>query len=208
MAENKPSRSLSVQEMLSLGYVYLLALGILSDAIYYTFFDIDILNYVTLPDILLSPINILTHDLRVLLFLSITIGLLSAYTTVFIPKMHVRFRDHKWYQRFNNVEKMDQFFAQEKNLNRNLLLTMLPIMFIFLGYALGRGQKYAERIEDGTLKPDFELTLVDEDPILVKVIGQTSLFVIYVPEGEKEVHMAPIESNLQTLVKYEAPEEE
>ena len=38
------NKDLSIQELLSLGYIYLLVLGIISDTIYYGFLDINIFD--------------------------------------------------------------------------------------------------------------------------------------------------------------------
>lgn len=86
-------KKLSIQEYLSLGYIYLVVLGIISDVIYYKFFGIDILNYSTILDVLITPINIMAHDLKVPVLFIITIGLGYYLIVVVSPRFHFKYRE-------------------------------------------------------------------------------------------------------------------
>ncbi|NJK83951.1 MAG: hypothetical protein HC912_09240 [Saprospiraceae bacterium] len=66
MEQQAPTMNISlntVQDYLSIGYLYLLILGILSDSIYYGMLGINILSYSTILDVLLSPIVKLTDNI-------------------------------------------------------------------------------------------------------------------------------------------------
>ena len=51
----------SLQDYLSLGYVYILILGLARDSIVYYFLDVNLMNYYTLMDVMLSPLAVLTE---------------------------------------------------------------------------------------------------------------------------------------------------
>ena len=102
------NKSFTIQEYLSLGYLYLLILGVISDAIYYQFLHINILHYTTVLDVLLSPIARITSHL--LIPLIIVLGTFFTYFLVFkwSPAMHRKYRQSRWYRRIYNVDKLDR----------------------------------------------------------------------------------------------------
>ena len=55
----------NIQEYIYLSYLYLLIIGTLSYSIFYSFLDINIIKYSTVLDILISPIAILTENIRI-----------------------------------------------------------------------------------------------------------------------------------------------
>ncbi len=58
-SEIKESTQRSIQDYLSLGYLYLVVVGILFDAIFYGILGINIIHYSSILDVLLSPIAFL-----------------------------------------------------------------------------------------------------------------------------------------------------
>jgi len=88
MASDANTHQYGLQEYLSMGYVYLIILGIISDVIYFHFFGINILKYAAISDILISPISILVKDIRVLVSVVIIVGL--GYVIMFkaMPHFH------------------------------------------------------------------------------------------------------------------------
>lgn len=191
--------NLSIQEFLSLGYVYLVMLGIFSDVIYYSYFEINILNYSTILDVLISPISAVIHDLKV-------IGAFVAFITLFfflftkgMPWMHYKYRDKPWYQKINDVEKLDKQFGQDKNPIGGIVLISVLVFSMYVGFGLGRGSKRSEQMEAGALKVRHELTFTNKEVMKVRIIGQNSSYVFYVIEDEKEVTISPINSNIKQI---------
>lgn len=95
MGEN----NLRVQDLLSLGYVYLLILGLARDTIYYGFLDVNILSYSSIGDILISPLAYLTrHPVQIVVFLVLV------WWVLIQPSLHRSYREKAWYARLFNVE--------------------------------------------------------------------------------------------------------
>jgi hypothetical protein len=52
-------KNLGFQEYLSIGYLYLLILGVVSESIFYRMLGINILHFASLSDILTAPLTLL-----------------------------------------------------------------------------------------------------------------------------------------------------
>jgi len=60
MEENNLSsknNNIAIQDYLSIGYVFMLILGIFHETIYYKFLGVNILEYSSVLDVLISPIS-------------------------------------------------------------------------------------------------------------------------------------------------------
>jgi len=69
---NKGKYLQEIQGFLSVGYIYLIVMGILNETLYYSQIGIDILNYSSILDVLISPISRLTSSIsRLLIFIII-----------------------------------------------------------------------------------------------------------------------------------------
>ncbi len=93
---------ITLQEYLSLFYVYLIALGTISDVIYFRFLNVDILNYSTILDVLISPINVLTQSWYYFLCFSCVIVFSYFFITKLLPKFHQNIETKKWYNFLGN----------------------------------------------------------------------------------------------------------
>ena len=93
----------NLQDYLSLGYVYLLVLGVFNQAIYYKFLNINILEYSSILDVLISPISIITGDLKIAaaLIFAVLLGLLYK---IVLPKYY------NWLSKKEKYEKLPRFF--------------------------------------------------------------------------------------------------
>ena len=104
---------LNIQEILSLGYVYLLVLGVISDVIFYSFFDLKIVAYSSILDILLAPIGILTES-----------WIIPAFTysfccsDLFFPgknesKKHAKNKLKESYRKKHDIKKLDLLYSKK-----------------------------------------------------------------------------------------------
>ena len=196
---------LSIQEYLSLGYIYLVVLGIISDVLYFKFLGIDILNYSTILDVLITPINIMAHDVKVLIYFSLTALVGYLFLGVFYPRFHFKYREKKWYQRVNNVEKIDKKFADAKEKSGIPLISIL-VFAMFLGFGLGRGAKMSDRIKKGDIKHTHQITFHDNKTIETKIVGQNSAYIFYINDNEKKVSISPITQNIIKIKRLEKSE--
>ena len=107
---------------LPLGYVYLVIMGILKESLFYNQLGINILNFSSLTDILISPIAAIASEF--LLLISILI-----LTLIFV--IIVRFRHKKWARNFF------AFREGKKNGNLNKEIGMDKMIFSFAVMMLG-----------------------------------------------------------------------
>ena len=179
---------LNIQEYLSLGYIYLLLLGIATDAIYFGFLGISILDYSAISDVLLSPIKLLARNLLVCIILLVII------TSLFLF--------NKW--QASKLKKKGESEAQQTDLTNKLLLTAcVMVLFFFVGIGLGAGKKNGMMLSKGELKPDHQITFANGEVIEAKVVGRNSVYLFYVRPNEKQVIITPIEEHVFQLKKIE-----
>lgn len=193
--ENDP---LKIQDYLSLGYLYLLLLGIVKDAIYYGFVGVNVMSFSNVLDVLLSPIAYLTSNIIVFLGLLLLIGWL------FLQRRLYRYlREKKWYQKLVNVEKRDAQYAKSADLKGTIMLFGVAIGAFFLGTGIGGGFNLSNKLKSEELKIEDTLTFVDGEEEQVKIIGQNSNYVFYVQEGAKQVTISPINGVVKRIeMKY------
>lgn len=193
----------SIQEYLSLGYIYLVLLGIISDVIYFKFLGVDILNYTTILDVLITPINIILHDLRVLGTFSLFIGFSYVLMAYIMPRYHSKYGDKKWYRKLHGSKKAQQGPNQPKGKGGISLLIVL-IFSMFLGFGIGRGIKINKKIEKGDIVNNSRIVFTNGNVKRVKIVGQNSLYVFYVTKNDKEVTICPITQNIREIKKIGA----
>lgn len=191
---------LSLQEYLSLGYIYLVLLGIISDVIYFKFLGVDILNYTTILDVLITPINIIVHDLKVLGSFSLIIGFSYVLMAYILPRYHLKNSGKKWYQKLHGPKREDTGLQNPKERNGISLLIVL-IFSMFLGFGLGRGIKIHKKIEKGNIENNSKIIFANGQTKRVRIVGQNSLYVFYVSKNEKEVTICPITQNIREIKK-------
>lgn len=174
-----------VQEYLSLGYIYLILLGMVGDVIFYKFLGINILNYAGISDILMAPINTLLNDFRVLLLVA---GALAM--GYFLYKKILKSAGNKTQQGIADPTS---------NVKGNLTVLLVFLTLMFAGLKIGAGSALKERIEKGETKSSHLITFSDNVARRVKIIGQNSGYLFYLPEGEKEILITPISGNIKEI---------
>lgn len=193
---------MTVQEMLSLAYLYLLALGIISDAVYYAILGVSYLSFTTILDALISPLSLVTNNYVITLTLVVMFGLLYLHITRFTPYLFNKFKTKKWYQKMTNVEKAEEKMAKlkERSTLFQSLLIFFFIMFISLRLGMGIGTKL--RITgERELNPNYELVYADGASEQVRKIGQNSVYFFFVRSDEKVVVAMPILDNIKEIKK-------
>lgn len=175
-------KNIGIQEYLSFGYLYLLTLGIISDTIFYNLIGIKILNYSNISDILITPINLLTGNLILLILLIIIIGFSFFYTKILIPKFQKL--------KLEQTEKLDTS-------TQSIILAAVLFLCLFLGLGIGRGRKVNQLIIEGKVPFTKSITFNTYKTVEVAIIGQNTAFIFYVPKNGRSVVVSPISSVLQ-----------
>jgi len=93
----KNQSNINIQDYLSIGYVILLILGVFHETIYYKFLGINILEYSSVLDVLISPISVISGDLFLGLVVILCVGLAIAYAKL-IPIYYKRLAKKPKYQ--------------------------------------------------------------------------------------------------------------
>jgi len=197
-ADQAQPLDLSLQEYLSLGYIYLVILGIISDVLYYNFLDIEILRYATILDILISPINTLMSDLKILGLFTLFIGGMYAIVFIISPKL----KKDKPESKPQNKNDLTQKKAG------SLVFLAIMIFSMFLGFGLGRGAKTRSQIKNGELKPSHTLLFKNGEQQVVRSLGTNSNYVFYVPEDTRDIVIAPISDNISQIIPIHKDEQE
>lgn len=166
-----------IQEYLSLGYIYLIILGIVGDVIYYKFLGINILNYSGISDVLMAPINTLVYDIRVLLLMvaALAVG----------------------YFVYNKMILKNGPAESGGNKKIETVLIFLPLLLA--GLKIGSGASTKGRMERGELKMNHVIIFNDNVSKNVRIIGQNSSYIFYLPEGQKKISILPISGNVKEI---------
>lgn len=174
-------------ELLPLGYLYLLVLGITSESIHFGMVGVNVLDYSNVLDVLLSPIALVTGEPAVL---AVVIGVpLFLWPYLGIAK--------RWAEKHPS-EKNAKLRATP--LGRLWLpMSAFALLAAFLGVGIGQGWSQGEDLRAGELEPNTELVFSDGQAIEAHVIGVNSGYVFFVLPEATEVTIAPIADNIQSL---------
>lgn len=192
-------KNLGLQEYFYIGYIYLIILGIISDAIFYGILGVPYLNYVTILDALISPISLLTNNWKLTLFLALVFIFMYYYITRWSFKLYKIFKVKKWYQKIYNIEKLDKIYKDIEE-KRNLVQAMLLMFFImFIAMRLGMGLGIRNKIQTKEVIPNYTITFKDDSVKEIKLIGQNSSYVFYIEKDDKIIAITPIVDNLKQI---------
>ncbi|WP_299134893.1 hypothetical protein [uncultured Tenacibaculum sp.] len=188
---------LSFQEHLSLGYLFLVVLGLVSEAIFYGFLDINYLEYVSILDALFSPISLLINN-KLLFGVFIFFMLLTFFWIVRFPKIHKKNKDKKWYRKLYKEDANKKGIKVSKK--SGFVFVVLYFLFaLLLGFRLGAGINYKKKLTNIKFKSDCLLIFKDNSKLKVKKIGQNSAYIFYVEEKDSVVTATPILDNIKQI---------
>ena len=194
-------KELGFQEYLSIGYLYLVILGVLSDTIFYGMLGFPIIDYMSILDALISPVNLLTRDYRITLPILILFTVLYFYTTKWAPRIHEKSREKKWYRKLTNVDKADKRYELLKNQKNHFWTILILFALMFLSLRLGMAIGVKSRIGKSDYKTNYILTFKDDSKMNVRKIGQNSAYIFYLNNGEKVITATPILDNIKQIKK-------
>ena len=199
---DKKQSNLEIQDYLSLGYVFLLILGVLHQTIYYKYLGVNILEYSSVLDVLLSPVSVLTSDSKLLIGMSICLVLASIYAR-FLPKYYKWLSKKKSYQSGKRKERIEKSLKAFKEGSNQLVVVMMILFVIggYVGFGFGRGSRTQEKIKKGDIELTHQIIFDDKETIDVRMLGKNSLYVFYIRKNDKQVSIAPIDGNIKLIKK-------
>ena len=192
-------KNLGLQDYFYIGYLYLIILGIVSDAIFYGIFEVSYLNYTTILDALISPISLLTNNWKISLFLGFMFWLMYLYFTKWMFKLYAYLRVKKWYQKIYNIEKWDKKY-EELAKKKSIIPGMMFIFFLlFVSMRTGMGIGMKQKYNSKEIIPNYTLVFKDNTKLDVRKVGQNSAYFFYFIPGEKVITATPITDNLKQI---------
>ncbi|WP_435412657.1 hypothetical protein [Psychroserpens mesophilus] len=203
MEETNSKKSIDVQEVLSLGYIYLLILGIIHNAIYFNLVDVNYLEHSSVLDVLISPISVITSSLKSSMTFLAIILISVIYVKVLIPLLVRLRRNKKKYQSGKHLKKINGLEAFSKNSYALLFIIALFILGYFLGFGYGRGMKNKTQIAENTIENTHKIEFINGKALNAKVLGKNSLSVFYIEKGDKKVSISPIDGNVLKIQKLQ-----
>lgn len=195
---DKTNKLLSLQDYLSLGYLFLLVLGVVHETIYYQFLDINILDYSSILDVLISPIAVILGN--PILGLAVVMAVIIGYGYLkLIPIFYNWLATKKKYQEGKNKLKLEKGRAMLKHKNGPLILISFYVFAMFIGLGIGRGNKTIDKIQNDTIKLTHTILFKDGEELEIRMLGKNSLYVFYITKGQEEVSIAPIDGNIKLI---------
>jgi len=198
--QDEEKSNLGIQDYLSIGYIYLLILGVFHETIYYKFLDVNILEYSSVLDVLISPVSVISSDLRLAVVLSFAVVL--AYVLKYLLPYQYRYLAKKdKYQSGKYKIKLEKAIREHKSSRSTIVLIAFMLFSVFIGMGFGRGMKTKRIINEEKIEYTHELIFEDNQSEKIKMLGKNSLYVFYVTEDKGDVLISPIEGNIKTIKK-------
>jgi len=193
------NNKITLQEYFYIAYIYLIILGLISDAIYYGIFGIAYLNYTTILDALISPISLLTDNWILSIILTIVVVLMYFYVTKLMPKIYQKLRVKKWYAKIYDIEKWDKVYKKLERKSETIKMMMVMFFLMFVSMRTGMGIGTKKKLTNKDVKANYKLVFKDNTTLDVKKVGQNSGYFFYIIPGEKEITITPIADNLKQI---------
>ncbi|CAM1344518.1 hypothetical protein [Tenacibaculum amylolyticum] len=197
---NVETNNYGIQDYMSMGYAFLLILGVINQTIYYGRLGVNIFEYTSVLDVLLSPVAVLSESWIIL----VTVIVLSILMVGYFKLMKIYYNKlakKEKYQRGKKKEKLDKILEgfNRKNAVLPFMATMMVCMYIGLG--VGSSGKIKDRINNFNYKYSHQITFEDGESKPIKIIGKNSSYVFYVTKEETNINIVPIEGNIKLIKK-------
>lgn len=186
-------KDLTLQEYITLGYIILVALGALNINIYYSAFDVNIFDFISVSDILLAPINMLFLDYKYTGFLFLKIGFIT-----FLFKYLIQGLNYLINKFIPNLKKPITIGYQP------FIIFMLLFSYLFLKMSTEMAESVASSIDKKDFKLTKTITFTDNTQKDVRVIAVTSVYIFYFGKGDSQVNISPL-SNVKTIQRNNIP---
>ena len=199
------NRRLEIQELLSLGYLFLIALGILHNAIAFYYIDINYMEYTSVLDVLISPIAIFTESYRYL------IGIPLLFVFLFIIIFFQR-KYYKWvlrkqrYKTDKQREKIEKALDASKSQGFKLVMICMLFVGFYIGVGLGKGAKLSKKIEGEDFKLNTHIEFQNQNEEEVYMFHKNTLYAFYIKPNDDKVYIAPIDGNIKQIIKLKKEE--
>ena len=170
------------QNLLPLGYLFLVVLGILKESVFFHQIGINILKYSSIMDILISPIATLTSSPIIL----IVVFLMFVFHFC-LPSILYRYKHKKWMIKRFELDKM-----KEEQSEAAILILSAMLLSFFLGFGIGGGQNISKKIRQNKLNYSYKLNYNSGESEDIYLIESNSAYYFYVAKGNPAIKIAPV----------------
>jgi hypothetical protein len=182
-----------VQNLLPLGYLFLVILGIVKESIFYYQIGINIIRYSSIMDILMSPIAAITS--HPVFFISITVLFIFFFK---LPQILLNNEDKDWLHKLFGSKKINTEASESERTAYYNSITLEFFSFflisIFLGYGFADGKSISEKIKNNKINYGYKLNYNDQKSENVYIIGSNTACYFYLTEGSPTIKIAPVAS--------------
>ncbi|MDT0689162.1 hypothetical protein RM549_05160 [Salegentibacter sp. F188] len=185
-----------IQGFLSVGYIYLIVLGILNETLYYNQIGINILNYSSILDVLISPIANLTSSI-----LSLCIFIVLIFLVIKLPGFLAKNKDRNWSKKVLKIDPdLSANEIESSFFKVFLIMISVGLLGFFVGTGITKGIYTSKRINEGEIEYNDKLNLINGENADIKILGTNSSFIFYLTPEIKTVSITPIEGIVESIV--------
>lgn len=187
-----------VQNLLPLGYLFLILLGIAKESIFYYQLGINIVRYSSIMDILISPVAAITSN--PIFFITVLILFIFSFK---LPQILLKNEDkkglHKVFgSKITKTEKNKNEVPEKERIDyyNNVAIEFLAafLISIFLGYGFADGRYISQKIKNNKIDYNYKLNYTNDKSENVYIIGSNTAYYFYLSEGNPTVKIAPVAS--------------
>ena len=187
-----------IGELLSLGYVYLLVLGIVNRSLFYGLLGVNYLAWSDVLDVLISPVALLMDHPGRLAVIVLLIALLYPYT--------------RWIQVLARKRRPPSAEGAPEPAEAPLVRAWLAYSAVvlvggFVGFGAGAGMDVRERLATGEAEPDHRIEFRDGRSVEVELVGKNTGFLFYFAPGDRVLSVVPVADNVHRVQRL-APQAE
>ena len=192
---NKGKYFQEIQGFLSIGYIYIIVMGILNESLYYNQIGINILNYSSILDILISPISKLTSSIsRLVIFIIIVL------LAIILPNILAKNKDKNWIKKLIKLDaKLTKDEIKFTLLKNFLFLVAIGLFGFYIGSGIRKGSDMSEKIEKGKIEYNDKIIFINGDESNVDIIGTNSMYLFYLENNNKSVQITPISGIIKSI---------
>lgn len=180
-----------IQELLPLGYLYLILLGLLKESIQYYQLGINILKYSSITDILISPVSEMSSSV----ILTSAVILVSVF--LFIGQTFLIRNSHKdWAKKILGQNRFN-YETSKKEIQKAafpffVLFLAYALMALFVGLGIGEGRTLSKKIIQNNFSCNYKINFNSGKSEDVYVFNLNSSYYFYVTKGSKNIKITPV----------------
>lgn len=186
-----------IQGFLSVGYIYLIVMGIIYETLFYNQIGINILNYSTILDVLISPISKLTESFYILGVFVIII--LLAFN---LPRFFSKNKNKTWVIKLTKLDKdLTKSQIEDALLKTYLYMISFGLFGFYIGNGLKKGETLSEKIENHTIDYNDQIKFINGETLTVDIVGTNSTYIFYLEKDNQNVQITPISGVVKSFHK-------